>query len=111
MPFVILYPIGYIPYGWNDSRLIERIGSGQITKRKGNKMKTFFAMQGNTVISKHRSFDAARKAAVKCYSVCRGYKILYPISFYGVAQLESPNYWERGDAPYKRYYIFYEKIA
>jgi predicted Zn-ribbon and HTH transcriptional regulator len=39
MPFVILYPIGYIPYGWNDSRLIERIGSGQITKRKGNKMK------------------------------------------------------------------------
>ena len=74
-------------------------------------MKTWFAMQGRAVISRHRSFNAARKAAIKYYSVCRGLKILYPIDFYAVAQLESPSYWDKGDTPYQRYYISYTKIS
>ena len=74
-------------------------------------MKTYFAMQGNAVISKHYSFNAARKAAIKYYTMCRGLKRLYPIDFYAVAQLDSPRYWEKGDSPYQRYYISYTKIS
>jgi hypothetical protein len=74
-------------------------------------MKTWFAMQGRAVISKHYSFDAARKAAIKYYCKCKGLKILYPIEFYGVAQLKSPSYWDMGDTPYQRYYISYTKIS
>jgi hypothetical protein len=62
----------------------------------------YFAMMGSAVMSKHRSIPAAQRAIRKRYKM---FEKVYPISIYSVAVLESPGYWEKGDTPYKHYFL------
>jgi hypothetical protein len=70
-------------------------------KTTEKKMKTLFVLQGNHVLSKHYSMEAAQQFIIK---FCKTFR-KYPVIFYRVQKLMYPKYWQKGDTPEKQYYI------
>jgi len=63
--------------------------------------KSYFAMQGNAVMSRHFSKEAAKKAIGKRLKTFKK----YPSTFYSIIKLKHPGYWKYSDTPARRYWI------